>query len=132
MKTKRLLVIAIALCTVLSAAGCSVLNYESNHTTGSEVFWEGKLSSRIQRPIPDVQRATVAAYKGFGIKITKAAVDRISGVVEGELASGEAARTMLSSISRDETEVSIKIGPEGDKYISHRLLVAIKQNLKTQ
>ncbi len=84
----------------------------------------------MERPIPDVQRAAVAAYKGFGIKITKAAGDRLSGVVLGELASGQAARTELSSISQDETEVSIKIGDEGDKYISHRLLVAIKQNLK--
>lgn len=129
MKTNRFfLVLAVAFCIML-ASGCSVFKYEHAQTTGSEVFYEGRLNSRIEKPIPDVHNAVVAAYKGFGIKITKSAGDRLSGVVLGELASGDAANTELSSISGGKTEVSIKVGEEGNVYISHRLLAAIRQNL---
>ena len=129
MKTKnRFLVLAVTFFVIL-ASGCSAMEYERHQTTGSEVYSEGRLSSRIKRPIAVVQGAVVDAYKGFGIKITKASGDRLSGVVQGELASGDAADTKLSSISEEKTSISIKVGSDGNRYISHRLLVAIKNNL---
>ncbi len=132
MKTKGFFsfcILAAALCTLLPVAGCSVFQFESQQTTGSEVFYEGRLNSRIERPIADVQGAAVAAYKAFGISVTRATSDRLSGVVLGELASGAGADTELSSISDGQTEVSIKVGGDGNRFISHRILEAIKGKL---
>lgn len=120
---------ALFLFLIFSFSACSVINYERRQTTGSEVWYQGRLSSRIERPLKDVQSAAIAAYDSFGIGITKAANDQLSGVVMGELASGEQAVTEISSISAGQTEISIKIGGDGNEYISHRILEAIKGNL---
>ena len=127
-KNRFFLILAVAFCAIL-VCGCSVIEYENQQTTGSEIYNEGRLNSRIERPIADVQAAVVAAYKDFGVKIKKAASGSLSGVVLGELASGDAANSELSSISAGATELSIKVGEDGNRYISHRLLVAIRENL---
>ncbi len=131
MKKKGLFffVLAAVFSTILFVNGCSVFKYESQQTAGSETFYEGRLDSRIERPISDVRSAAVAAYKNFGIGISKAVNDRLSGVVLGKLASGDAVVTELSSISEGKTEVSIKVGGDGNIYISRRILKAIKENL---
>ncbi|MDA8388719.1 MAG: DUF3568 family protein [Nitrospiraceae bacterium] len=125
---KRLL--AAAVLVVLAACACSVIRYESRQTAGREVYYEGRLSSRIERPLSDVQNATIAAYRHFGIGITKAASDQLSGAVSGTLASGDLAETDLSSAFAGETVVSIKIGPEGDRFISLRILREIMRHLQ--
>ena len=124
---KKLL--AVAAIVVFSACACSVIQYESRQTAGTEVYFRHRLRSRIKKPINEVLHATVAAYRHFGIGITKTTSDQLSGVVEGTLASGARASTDLSSASEGETVVSIKIGSEGDKFISLRILREIKRNL---
>ncbi len=127
---KKLKLLAALAILALAASGCSFIKYEREQTTGSAVYYEGRLTSRIERPLDDVQNAALAAYRQFGIVIIKNASDRLSGVVLGGLASGDQADTKLSSISSGETEVSIKVGGDGNIYISHRILKEIKRNLK--
>lgn len=124
---KRLL--AVVILVALAACACSVIRYETEQTAGSETYYEGRLSSRIHRPIGEVFHAAEGAYRHFGIGVKKAVLDQLSGTVRGSLATGDAAETKLSSAHEGETVVSIKIGSGGDEAISLRILRRIKRDL---
>ena len=128
---KKTKILAAAVLVVFTACACSVIRYETEQTAGSEVYFGGRLSSRIHKPIGEVFHAAIGAYRHFGIAVTKSVSDQLSGVVEGKLSTGDRAETKLSSARAGETVVSIKIGNDGDYAISLRVLKQIKHGLRS-
>ncbi|MDA8169241.1 MAG: DUF3568 family protein [Nitrospiraceae bacterium] len=111
-------------------AGCSSVKYESETSPPNQPAYSlGYLKVNLEKPVPDIAKATEAAYKDLGISVTNAKSDDLTGKVEGKLADGKDVTTDITSVSSKESSVSIRIGTLGDKDFSYRILDKIKKNL---
>ncbi len=109
-------------------AGCSVVQREPP-SSGIPTYSLGDLLVMVNKPVPDVWKATVAGYKDLGIEITKSKSDSLTGKVEGKLANGDVVVTDLKSANPQRTDVSIKVGSLGNKDYSYTIWSSIQKHL---
>lgn len=123
--------IAISLVAVfLAFAGCSSMKYESAGTPAQMPEYSlGYLKVNYEKPIADVYKATLAAYKDLGIAVTQGKADSLTGIVAGTLADGTTATTDLKAVTEKETAVSIRVGTMGNRDFSYRINERIKKHL---
>ena len=123
--------IALPLIAVfLFFAGCSSVKYESAGTPSEMPEYSlGYLKVNFKKPVRDVYKATLAAYKDLGITVKKAQSDALTGLVDGELADGTSVTTDLKMETKKLTAVSIRVGTTGNKEFSYRILHQIKKNI---
>ncbi|MDA8172954.1 MAG: DUF3568 family protein [Nitrospiraceae bacterium] len=112
----------------LFMSGCSVIQREPP-SSGIPSYSLGDLLVMVNKPVPDVWKATVAGYKELGIELTKSKSDSLTGKVEGKLANGDIVVTDLKSVNPQRTDVSIKVGSLGNKDYSYTIWSSIQKHL---
>lgn len=121
----------LVLTALLVLSACKAVKYESiSAPVNMPEYSYGYLKINVNQPLPRVYDATRNAYKDLGIKISKAAADKLTGAVSGDLANGETATTDLSALTQKLTAVSIRVGATGNQDFSSRIYARMQKHLK--
>ncbi len=126
----RAIVLALAAFLFFLVAGCATVKYESGGTPSEMPEYSlGYLKANFHKPLPDVYKAALAAYKDLGIAVSEKKADSLSGIVSGKLANGNEATTDMKALTGKKTAISIRVGTTGDKDFSYIIYDKIKKNL---
>jgi hypothetical protein len=83
----------------------------------------------INHDIDHTYRAVLKGLDDLGLKPTRQEVDKLSGVAEGTLATGEAYSLKLTWHGDKMTEMAIRVGAFGDRALTLRLFDAVRHRL---
>jgi hypothetical protein len=95
----------------------------------SVVFVNGEFSSRCEGPVETVWLASDVTLKANGFRSVVGSRDALSGVLKAVTWNDQEVVVRLEASGQDQTEVRIRIGPEGDLKKSETLYQLIVAEL---
>lgn len=129
---KRMITVAdLVFCVCLSAlcSGCLALAVGAAGGAAGAVYVMGKLQDEINRPLPVVHDAAVAAMKNLELKLSEDRIDKISAHMESSFSDGPHVWIDMESVSDSRCRITIRVGLTGDEVRSRKIYEAIKQHL---
>jgi RNase adaptor protein for sRNA GlmZ degradation len=129
---KRMIGVAdFVLCVYLSAlcSGCLALAVGAAGGAAGAVYVMGKLQDEVNRPLPVVHEAAVAAMKDLELKLSEDRIDKISAHMESAFSDGPHVWIDMESVSDSRCRITIRVGLTGDEVRSRKIYEAIKQHL---
>lgn len=129
---KRMITVAeLVFCVCLSAlcSGCLALAVGAAGGAAGAVYVMGKLQDEINRPLPVVHDAAVAAMKDLELKLSEDRIDKISAHMESSFSDGPHVWMDMESVSDSRCRITIRVGLTGDEVRSRKIYEAVKQHL---
>jgi hypothetical protein len=115
--------------SVLLMTGCVALMVGAGAGAAGTVYVMGKLQERIEASVPQVQKATVAAFKDLNLPLQKNQGDKLSAQIESETADKKTIWVKVNFVRESLSELTIRVGLTGDEQRSREILRAIKRHL---
>jgi hypothetical protein len=121
----------LVFCVCLSAlcSGCLALAVGAAGGAAGAVYVMGKLQDEINRPLPVVHDAAVAAMKNLELKLSEDRIDKISAHMESSFSDGPHVWMDMESVSDSRCRITIRVGLTGDEVRSRKIYEAVKQHL---
>lgn len=129
---KRMITVAdFVFCVCLSSlcSGCLALAVGAAGGAAGAVYVMGKLQDEVNRPLPVVHDAAVAAMKDLELKLSEDRIDKISAHMESSFSDGPHVWIDMESVSDSRCRITIRVGLTGDEVRSRKIYEAIKQHL---
>jgi hypothetical protein len=92
-------------------------------------YYNGDLESNVNGDPREVEKATRKAFDSLGFKLISSHSSAIDGEIYGRSASDTKIVVKITSESKKESTISIRVGNFGDEKISIRILDEIKKYL---
>ncbi len=97
---------------------------------GTYAYLNGELSQNLDRPVPQVYGAAMAALKDFRLPVVKEAHDSLSAGIESRFSGGKKIWIKISSVTAGTSKIYVRVGLLGDREKSETMLGAIDSHLK--
>ncbi len=120
---------AMMLILLLSTYGCVPLLIGAAVGAGSVEYIKGKLTARINKPVPKVYKTAMLALKKMGLIILDDEVSRHEAMIKFKFDDGKKGVINLNALTERACNLSIRIGFFGDETKSNMILTAIKRRL---
>lgn len=130
MKTRSVIVCALAVCAGAAAVGLSACSSGSSRSGTVYKSEFGTLTADLSYPLEKAHDASIAALKEYELKIDKDEKDAFQSKIVGVGADGKKYKVDLKKKSPTVTEVSIGVGSFGDEARSTQILDSIEKKLK--
>lgn len=131
-RTKKIIRIADRVACIYFAifcSGCLALAVGAAGGAAGAVYIMGKLQDEVNHPVPIVHKATVAAMKDLGLKLSEDKADKMSAHLESEFSDGARIWIDLESVADSRCRITIRVGLSGDEVRSRKISDTIKQHL---
>ena len=129
---KRMIKVAdLVFCVWVSVlcSGCLALAVGAAGGAAGAVYVMGKLQDEVNRPLPVVHEAAVAAMKDLELKLSEDRADKLSAHMESAFSDGPHVWIDMESVSDSRCRLTIRVGLTGDEVRSRKIHDAIKQHL---
>ena len=110
-------------------SGCLALAVGAAGGAAGAVYVMGKLQDEVNRPLPVVHEAAVAAMKDLELKLSEDRVDKLSAHMESAFSDGPHVWIDMESVSDSKCRIAIRVGLTGDEVRSRKIYDTIKQHL---
>jgi hypothetical protein len=119
-------VFLLAFCAMMS--GC-VLALGAAGGAGGVVYYKGNLKEYLSYPVTDIYEATIAVMDDEGMKIYKDEHDPYKAQLKFEDIDESSVWVDIEAVTREASEIKIRVGVSGDKQRATQLLEKIRTNL---
>ena len=119
-------VMLLACCAMMS--GC-VLALGAAGGAGGVVYYKGNLKEYLSYPVPDIYEATMSAMDEEGMKIYNDEHDPYKAQMKFEDIDERSVWIDIEAVTREASEIKIRVGVSGDKQRATQLLEKVKTNL---
>jgi hypothetical protein len=121
----RFLCLILVVCT---GTGC-LAAIGAGAAAGGIIYYNGNLKEYIPHPVPNVHAAAVIALKNDSLPIYTDELDNVVGRLKSEDHDGKDISIHIEKVTREASQITIRIGATGDHERSEALLAKIKANL---
>jgi len=128
MRTKRVLLAILLVCTAVSGGGCLLVAVGAG-AAGTVAYLSGDLKAVESRSLEDVYQATFKALEQLELMPTKESKDALSAVVVARDAQDKKITIKLHAPAEGSTKISIRVGVFGDETKSRLIYQKIHDNL---
>lgn len=129
MKRPRVLWMFAVLLIIVASAGCSHLVIGGAAGTGSAVYAGGQLSEDVNTTVPMVYEASVAALKERRLPVIEDSHNDVMMKITTRLADGTDVWVSGASISNGSSRIAVRVGVDGNKHESKKILASINKRL---
>ncbi len=127
MRSKIFRGIALIVC-VATLPGC-LLAVGAAGGAGGVIYYKGNLSEYVDYPVSDIYQATLKVLDKRNMPLYSDVHDNYKAKLSSELNDGKNVWIDIDSVTRESSEIKIRVGASGDQKQAVLLLEAIKANL---
>lgn len=127
MRTKMFRTITLLLC-VVSMSGC-LLAVGAAGGAGGVIYYKGNLSEYVDYPVNEIYQATLKVLDKRNLPLYSDVHDSYKAKLTSELDNGKNIWIDIDSVTRQSSEIKIRVGAGGDQKEAVLLLEAIKSHL---
>ena len=129
-KVRIFTVIGISLIVAVIGTGCAGLVVGGAAGAGAIGYIKGDSLMTYSYPMRETAMAAQRTFADLDISATETTITEIESNLEGTMSDGSQVRIKLTSLSKDLTEVSVRIGLMGNEKGSQRVHEQILNNLQ--
>ncbi len=130
MRSKMFSGIALVLCAAIMP-GC-LLAVGAAGGAGGVMYVKGNVSEYVNYPVSELYQATLKVLDKRNMPLYSDTHDSYKAKMTSELQDGRNVRIEIDSVTRDSSEIKIRVGANGDQKEAVLLLEAIKSNAGPQ
>ena len=116
---------------IIFTSGCTLLLVGTVATAGiaGTAWYLGSLSGDVKATPPQVEKATIAAFKKLNYTVLSSTSDAINTKITEKSTLDDSIKVTGKLLESGQTEVTIRVGTFGDQAISVKLMTEINTNL---
>ena len=127
MRNKLFSCVVLLLC-IVSMSGC-MLALGAAGGAGGVVYYNGNLSEYVDYPVNEIYQATVKVLDNRNLPLHSDVHDTYKAKLTSEFPEGKNIWIDIDSVTRESSEIKIRVGVSGDQKQAVLLLEEIKANL---
>ena len=112
-----------------TSSGCFALVVGAAAGAGGYAWIKGEVQEELQHPLAKVHEAALKALKKMDLAVTYEKKDDLSGSIESRFADGDAIKITTKYLTRNSTQIFIRVGTFGNEERSRQILDTVKKYL---
>ena len=125
---KKIFKLTCVLLVVVSCTGC-LAAIGAGAAAGGIIYYNGNLKEYIPHPVPTVHAAAVNVLKNDNLPIYTNELKNVVGNLKSEHHDGKDISIHIEKVTREASQITIRVGATGDQNLSRELLDKIKAKL---